>query len=152
MNTIKKQRGFTLIELMIVLVIAAILAVAANSAYGMFGERARIAKAIGGIGEIHIAIQKYMLVNGGYPPNLAALGLAEPNDPWGNPYQFLVVEGGINNGASRKDKNLVPVNNYYDVYSMGKDGATSTPFNSTVGKDDVVMAGDGAYFGYADDH
>ena len=73
-------------------------------------------------------------------------------DPWGNPYQYLVVDGLGNNGAVRKDKNLVPVNQYYDIYSMGNDGVTSTPFTSNLGKDDIVLAGDGGYFGLAKDH
>ena len=60
--------------------------------------------------------------------------------------------GGIHiNGAVRKDKYLVPVNRHYDVYSMGRDGRTASPFTSTLGKDDIVLAGDGAYFGLADD-
>jgi len=32
---------------------------------------------------------------------------------------------------------------------MGPDGVTATPFTSTLGKDDIVMANDGDYFGLA---
>jgi general secretion pathway protein G len=149
----KTQRGFTLIELMIVVLVAAILAMVSTAGYSMFVERARVAKAIGGIGEIHIAVQKYLLTGpGNFPADLSVLGLDTLTDPWGNPYQFLVLDGLGNNGAARKDKNLVPVNQQYDVYSMGKDGATASPFTSTSGKDDIVMAGDGTYFGLAEDH
>ena len=110
------------------------------------------ARAISEIGEIHIAIQKFLLTeNRGYPANLAELGLDNLNDPWGNQYRYLVVEGLGNNGAVRKDENLVPVNRQYDVYSMGKDGVTASPFTSTLGRDDVVLAGDGSYFGLAQD-
>jgi general secretion pathway protein G len=99
-----------------------------------------------------MAIQKFLLAeNRGYPANLAEVGLDNLIDPWGNPYQYLVVEGLGNNGAVRKDKNLVPVNQHYDVYSMGKDGVTASPFTSTLGRDDVVLAGDGSYFGLAED-
>jgi len=52
-------------------------------------------------------------------------------------------------GPVRKDHNLKPVNIGYDVYSMGPDGRTATPFTSTLGKDDIVMADDGDYFGLA---
>ncbi len=148
----KEQRGFTLLELLVAIVLVGILTVTAVSAYTGFIERARVAGAIGDIGEIHIAIQKFLLVeNRGYPANLAELALNNLNDPWGNPYQYLVVEGLGNNGAVRKDKNLVPVNRHYDVYSMGKDGVTASPFTSTLGRDDVVLAGDGSYFGLAED-
>ena len=54
--------------------------------------------------------------------------------------------------AELMDKNPVPVNQHYDVYSMGEDGVTSTPFTSNLGKDDVVLAGDGGYFGLVKDH
>jgi general secretion pathway protein G len=138
---------------LVAIVLVGILTVTAVSAYTGFIERAKVYSAIGDIGKIHIAIQNFLLnENRGYPANLAELGLNNLVDPWGNPYRYLVVEGLGNNGAVRKDKNLVPVNRYYDVYSMGKDGVTSTPFTSTLGKDDVVLAGDGGYFGLAKDH
>ena len=149
----KTQRGFTLIELMIVVVIAAILAMVSTAGYGMFVDRARAARAIGDLGDIHIALQKFLLTGpGGLPADLSVVGLDNLRDPWGNPYQYLVVEGLANNGPVRKDKNTVPVNKQYDIYSMGKDGVTSAPFTSTEGEDDIVMAGDGTFFGLAKDH
>ena len=149
----KEQLGFTLLELMVALVLVGILTVTAVPIYSGAVQKARVARAIGDIGEIHIAIQKSLTTeNRGYPANLVELGLDNLIDPWGNPYQYLVVEGLGNNGAVRKDKNLVPVNRYYDVYSMGKDGRTASPFTSTLGRDDVVLAGDGTYFGLAEDH
>lgn len=137
---------------MVALVIAGILAVGAVSAYTGVTERARAAAAIGDIGKIHLAIQKFLLTdNGAYPVSLADLDLDNLIDPWGNPYRYLVVEGLGNNGAVRKDHNLVPVNQRYDIYSMGKDGVTASPFTSNLGRDDIVLAGDGAYFGKAGD-
>ena len=84
-----EQRGFTLLELLVAVVLVGILTVTAVAAYtGVIG-RARVASAISDVGEIHIAIQKFLLVeNGGYPANLAELGLDNLNDPWGNPYQY----------------------------------------------------------------
>ena len=148
----KEQQGFTLLELMVAVVLVGILTVTAVSVYSGAVQKARIAGAVGDIGEIHIAIQKFLLTeNRGYPANLAELDLDNVIDPWGNPYQYLVVDGLDNNGAVRKDENLVPVNRGYDVYSMGKDGVTATPFTSTLGRDDVVLAADGGYFGLAED-
>jgi general secretion pathway protein G len=148
----KEQQGFTLLELMVAVVLVGILTVTAVSVYSGAVQKARIAGAVGDIGEIHIAIQKFLLTeNRGYPANLAELDLDNVIDPWGNPYQYLVVDGLNNNGAVRKDENLVPVNRGYDVYSMGKDGVTATPFTSTLGRDDVVLAADGGYFGLAED-
>ena len=79
-------------ELMIVLVIGGILATGAIAAYGMFVDRAKVARAVGDIGEIHTEIQKFLLSeNGGFPANLAEIGLAGLTGPWGNPYQYLVL-------------------------------------------------------------
>ena len=148
-----KQRGYTLIELILGIFILAALASMAVASYNQYVERARVAAAIGDIGKFHIAIQRYLTTERiGYPASLADLGLDIGNDPWGNPYQYLVVEGLGNNGAVRKDENLVPVNRAYDIYSMGKDGRTASPFTSTLGQDDVVLAGDGTYFGLAQDY
>ncbi len=148
----KEQHGFTLLELMIAVVLVGMLTTTAVSIYSGIADRARAGRAISQIGEIHISIQKFLLTeNRGYPANLAELGLDNLIDPWGNPYQYLVVEGLGNNGAVRKDKNLVPVNRQYDVYSMGKDGVTASPFTSRLGRDDVVIAGDGSYLGLAED-
>ncbi len=149
---IKVQQGFSFFELLAALLIAGILTVIAVPVYTGAIDRARVAHAISDIGGIHIEIQKFLLVeNRGYPENLIELGMDELIDPWGNPYAYLVVEGLGNNGAVRKDKYMVPVNRHYDVYSMGSDGRTASPFTSTLGKDDVVLAGDGTYFGLAED-
>ncbi len=151
-NMKKEQRGFTLFELMVALVIAATLTVIAVSAYTGVTERVRVAAAVADIGEIHLKIQKFLLTeNRGYPATLAELDLDNMIDPWGNPYRYLVVDGLGNNGAVRKDHNLVPVNRRYDVYSMGKDGVSASPFTSRLGRDDIVLAGDGTYFGKAED-
>jgi general secretion pathway protein G len=148
----RQQSGFTLLELVAAVTILGFLSTIAVAAYNQYVEKARVARAIGDIGKIHLEIQEFLVKERrGYPDNLAELGLDNLIDPWGNPYQYLVVDGLNNNGAVRKDKNLIPVNRSYDVYSMGKDGKSASPFTSTVGQDDVVLAGDGTYFGLASD-
>ena len=147
-----RQRGYTLIELMIIAAVVAIVAGIAYANYAPYAERARIAHAIGDIGEIHMKVQTFDLNNRRYPANLAELGMAGELDPWGNPYRFLNFDGVNGNGPKRKNRNMVPVNTGYDIYSPGPDGRTATPFTSTLGKDDVVMAGDGTYFGLAESY
>ena len=158
----KRQCGFTIFELLIALVVSSILASFAIAVYGSSEPncdnpnakqgplmRGKIAKVHGDIGEIHLAASRFELSENRYPANLAEIGLDTLRDPWGNPYQYLVVLGLNSKGPVRKDHNLHPVNSGYDVYSMGPDGATATPFTSTLGKDDIVMANDGDYFGLA---
>ena len=96
-----------------------------------------------------VGVSKFELSNNRYPVDLAEIGLDDLRDPWGNPYQYLVVLGRKDVGPVRKDHNLKPVNIGYDIYSMGPDGRTASPFTSTLGKDDIVMANDGDYFGLA---
>lgn len=159
---ISLQRGMTIAELLIALLIASVLAV---FALPMFGSgtpncdspdakqgpimRAKIAQVTGDIGKIHMALSRFELSYSRYPDSLAAVGLGDLRDPWGNPYQYLVVFGRKDVGHVRKDHNLKPVNTGYDIYSMGPDGVTASPFTSTPGKDDIVMANDGDYFGLA---
>jgi general secretion pathway protein G len=157
-----RQRGMTLAEVMVILVIVGVLTAIAMPMFGSNEPdcdnpdarqgplmRAKIGGIIGDIGKIHIEASKFDLTNGRYPNDLAEIGLDGLEDPWGNPYQYLLVEGLNNVGAVRKDHNMKPVNSFFDVYSMGPDGATASPFTSTLGKDDIVMAGDGGFFSLA---
>ncbi len=148
----KVPQGFTLLDLIITLVIAGLLAVIAVPAYNGFVQRARTAAAIGDMGEIQLALATFLTnANGVLPANLAAVGMDTRTDPWGNPYQYLNIEAGVNRGAVRKDRNLVPLNTDYDLYSMGKDGISRPPLTARASRDDIVRAGNGAYFGLAED-
>ena len=59
--------------------------------------------------------------------------------------------GGNGKGKLRRDRNMNPINSDYDLYSMGKDGETSTQLNSTKGKDDIIRALNGEFVGLASD-
>ena len=157
-----RQRGFSFLEVLVALVIASILGTISVWAFGSSAPdcsnpnakqnplmRAKIADISGDLGQIHMALSRYELSHGRYPATLAEAGVGNLTDPWGNPYQYLVILGRQDVGPVRKDHNLKPVNSGYDIYSMGPDGVTATPFTSTLGKDDIVMANDGDYFGLA---
>jgi general secretion pathway protein G len=158
----KYQNGFTLFELLITVVIVAILTVIAIPMFGGPGidcndknqrlgytERARVANAIGKLGEINLKVDMFDLNHNRMPASLAELNISDTTDPWGNEYVFTSFEGMTGNGPKRKDHNMVPVNSYFDVYSMGPDGKTATPFTSIPGGDDIVIAGNGQYVGVA---
>lgn len=157
-----KNRGYTFTELLTALTIAAILGAFAiptflgaapncddPGARQGFLMRAKLAQVTGDIGKIHLETSRFEAQYNRYPVDLAEIGMDSLRDPWGNPYQYLVVFGRTDVGPVRKDHNMKPVNTGIDVYSMGPSGDTASPFTSTPGKDDIVMANDGSYFGLA---
>ena len=130
MNTNIKQRGFTLIEIMVVVVILGILAAAVVPKIMSRPEQARIEKAKHDIGALESALSLYKLDNYQYPSTdqgLEALvtkpsGSPQPrnykkggyikklnNDPWGNGYLYLYP-------GTHTD---------LDLYSLGPDGQPS---------------------------
>lgn len=121
------QSGFTLIEIMVVVVILGILAAVVVPRIMDRPDDARIVKAKQDIRSIESALNLYKLDNFNYPSTQQGLealvsppsGDPEaknwksggyvsklPNDPWGNPYQFLSPG---ENGA-------------VDIFSLGADG------------------------------
>lgn len=123
-----RQGGFTLIEIMVVIVIIGILASLVVPRIMDEPDKARVTKAIADIRALENALNMYRLDNYSYPSTdqgLQALvekpgGTPEPRnykqggyiarlpkDPWGNPYQYL------NPGSHGQ----------IDIWSLGADGA-----------------------------
>ena len=148
-NPPSSTRGFTLIELMVAIAVAAIIASIAVPSYIAYKQRAYVAAATADIMAIATAIGRYNTLNNSPPPDLAAIGLDTLLDPWGRPYVYLSFAGLHGNGQMRKDKNLVPLNTQYDLYSVGADGQSKPPLTVPVSKDDVILANDGNYIGLA---
>jgi len=143
-----RQAGFSLIEVMIVIGLIGTLAAIAIPNYIEYREKAKIAQAIGDIRAMETMIANFQIDNGRLPASLAEIGMGGRLDPWGTPYQYVTVAG-TPPGKLRKDRFLVPVNSDYDLYSMGQDRKSSTPFTAKASQDDIVRANDGAYVGLA---
>ena len=62
-----KQKGFTLIELMIVVSIVGILATVAIPAYSNYTVKAKISEAFSVIGPWKIGMMEYFFMNGEFP-------------------------------------------------------------------------------------
>ena len=129
----RKNSGFTLVEILLVVVIIGILAGLVVPNLVGRGEETRIKAAEADInGGLSAALDLYELDNGSYPDKLEDLitdpGSASgwrgpyikkglPKDPWGNPY--IYKKPGQNNTSG------------YDLSSAGKHGQENT-------KDDVT--------------
>jgi type IV pilus assembly protein PilE len=74
-----KQSGFTLIELMIVVVIVGILASIALPAYQDFVRKGRRADALAKLLDLQLTQEKYRANNPSYAKNLSELGLSATN-------------------------------------------------------------------------
>lgn len=127
----QRQRGFTLLEIMVVIVILGILASLTIPSLMSNKDRADRQKAVSDIVALENALDMYRLDNGRYPtteqgltalvkkPELAPLprdyrsdGYIRrlPDDPWGNPYQLV--------SPGRHGK--------LDIFSAGPDGLADT--------------------------
>lgn len=116
------QQGFTLIEIMVVIVIMGILAALIVPRVIDRPDQARQVAAKQDIGSLMQALKLYRLDNGRYPATTEGLSALVqkpanatawhpyldklPNDPWGHPYQYL------NPGLKGE----------IDVFSFGPDG------------------------------
>ena len=128
MKVSTRQVGFTLLEVMVVVVILGILAALVVPKIISRPDEARVIAAKQDIASVMQALKLYRLDNQRYPtteqglqalvtppataplpPNWKAGGYVErlPKDPWGNPYQYL------NPG----------IHGEIDVFSFGADGA-----------------------------
>lgn len=147
----KNKSGFGLLELMLTLAMISVLAAVAIPAYRGYVERARVNKAIADIGGLSLSLYRFETNTGSFPPDLATAGLDGLLDPWGRPYFYTnVATASI--GELRKNRNLIPINSDFDLFSAGPDGTFAAPLTSGSSRDDVVRANNGAFIGVAKDY
>jgi general secretion pathway protein G len=144
--------GFTLLELLLVAALIGTLAAISLPIYIHALQKARVTRAIGDIKNIATTISVHQLQTGTYPDSLSEVGSDQLLDPWGHPYEYLNLSDAKNHGKSRKDKNLVPLNADFDLYSMGKDGSSVSALTAKASQDDIVRANNGGFIGLAADY
>ena len=147
-----QTRGFSAIEILIVIAIIALLVAIAIPSYNNYVDKKDITKAKEDILEIQVVIDKFYIINNRFPDSLAEVDKQNFLDPWGKPYAYLNVTTAANKGQVRKDKNLTPVNSDYDLYSAGKNKKTNLTFTAKNSKDDIVRCNNGAFIGLVKDY
>ncbi|ENV6334214.1 pilin, partial [Neisseria gonorrhoeae] len=93
MNTL--QKGFTLIELMIVIAIVGILAAVALPAYQDYTARAQVSEAILLAEGQKSAVTEYYLNHGEWPEDNTSAGVASASDIKGKYVESVTVEKGV---------------------------------------------------------
>lgn len=162
--------GFSLVEVLLLVCITATLAALAFPAYHDALDRARVTRAIADVRALDNEVTIHRVSRGCFPGSLADIGRAELKDPWGNRYEYGVPQapgaGGragkgscgacdgacMKMGEARKDKNLVPINADFDLYSMGRDGRSSAPLTAKASQDDIVRGRSGGFVGLASEY
>ena len=146
------DQAWTLVELLLILAILGTLTAIAVPVYTNYMDKVNINNALANIREIESKIVAYQVEYGNPPDTLTQIGLNNPLDPWGNPYQYLRILGVTQKlvmGKWRKDRFMVPINSDFDLFSMGKDGTSTAPLTAKASQDDIVRANNGGYVGLA---
>lgn len=147
--------GITLVELLVAVAMLVAISAVAIPSYQNYMNDVRINNVRKDFVLIEAHIERFRTENGGSLPDaLNETAATNLTDPWGNPYRYLNIEdaAGPGLGKVRKDKNLVPLNTDFDLYSMGKDGKSKPPLTAAASHDDVVRANNGAYVGLASEY
>lgn len=152
METKRAARGFTLVELMMVVGLLAVLLVLAYQAWGGWRERVQRKQAIDDITVLATVIDQRLQDTGTLPDSLADIGRGGMVDPWGRAYRYLPLNTPARRGQARKDHSLVPLNTDYDLYSTGPDGETVAPLTGRRARDDILRANNGRFIGAAADY
>jgi general secretion pathway protein G len=161
----RTDAGFSVVELLIVMSIVSSLAALGVPAYQSALDRARVTRAVGDVSAVAKEITMFHLNRGCYPGSLADIGRSALVDPWQHTYVYQVPQGPgsgrhggscqacqgacVLAGVARKDKNLVPINSDFDLFSKGKDGLSAAALTAGSSQDDIIRARDGGFVGLA---
>ena len=95
------KKGFTLLELLIVVIIIGILVVIALPQYMKTIEKARSVEAVINIGSLRVAIERYWYERGSVTSDLDNLAIDNPNDQVERLFYYTITDDGTT-GETRK--------------------------------------------------
>lgn len=152
------MRGFTIVELIVVMAILGILTTLAIPTYTNMKNKARSARAIAEIRELEKVINAFSIEKAGTFPNtldeLQQASFRDLKDPWGNPYIYtnILNPTGPQEYDPREDPSTNKLNTDFDLFSKGADGNSLTLVTDPASQDDIVRGGDGGFVGLARDY
>lgn len=135
-------RGFTLVELIVVVGILGILALMALQTFNRYVVTVRVNRAVADIRTLEKAVIAYVIDKNALPVTLQEAGVGSQLDPWMRPYEYQLtpaLEDKIGNKLNEPDD--------FDLYSKGLDGVGPVDSADPAAKDDVVRTNRGQYVG-----
>ncbi|EOG0841922.1 pilin, partial [Neisseria gonorrhoeae] len=141
MNTL--QKGFTLIELMIVIAIVGILAAVALPAYQDYTARAQVSEAILLAEGQKSAVTEYYLNHGIWPENNDKAGVASASDIKGKYVQSVTVANGVVTAQMKSDGiNKEIQGKKLSLWARREDGSVKWFCGQPVKRDDAAAKDD----------
>jgi len=120
----KKQQGFTLIELMIVVAIIGILAAIAIPAYQDYTIRAQVSEGLNLSGGAKAAVSEFIMDRGTLPSDNTAAGLSQPNQINGKYVASVTNTDGIINVIYGVDAHATLLTNSLDLSASTAGGGS----------------------------
>ncbi|ENX0459416.1 pilin, partial [Neisseria gonorrhoeae] len=141
MNTL--QKGFTLIELMIVIAIVGILAAVALPAYQDYTARAQVSEAILLAEGQKSAVTEYYLNHGEWPENNSAAGVASASKIIGKYVKQVEVKNGVVTATMKSDGvNKEIKGKKLSLWGRRQDGSVKWFCGQPVKRDDTAAKAD----------
>jgi prepilin-type N-terminal cleavage/methylation domain-containing protein len=137
-------RGFTLVELIVVVGILGILALMALQAFNQYVVTVKVNRTTADLRTLDKAILAYYIDNNELPATLQEAGMGGLLDAWSRPYEYQLLGGGA---PALEDSLGLPLNEVYDLYSKGTDGLSAVSAADVSAADDIVRSNDGQYVG-----
>lgn len=128
-DSLNRQKGFTLVEMLLVLVILATLAAIVVPKFAGRSEQAKVTAAQTQIANFEIVLDAFEVDNGFYPKGGDGLNdlVEQPNEAknWRGPYMKEIPTDPWENDYIYENPGKHNTNGY-DLYSMGPDGRSGT--------------------------
>ena len=134
------SKGFTLIELMIVVAIIGILASVALPSYQSYTIRAQVSESLVIVSELKVSVAEYYKAKGAFPSNNDAAQIPQSHLLQGNFVKAIVVQDGAFHVELGNKINASVAGNIISIRPIVVKGSPSSPFSWVCGNSEVPEA------------